>query len=66
MKILPVLARHDTIVSLDLSSTEGLQRNRLGMAGVECLAHYLKQGALWTFLNLASTGIGNEELALIS
>ena len=52
------LLENTTIISLDLSSKEGLNRNRLGTQGVESLEWILQKNKTLQFLNLASTAIG--------
>ena len=52
------LLENNTIISLDLSSKEGLNRNRLGTQGVESLEWILQKNKTLQFLNLGSTAIG--------
>ena len=52
------LLENTSIISLDLSSKEGLNRNRLGTQGVESLEWILQKNKTLQFLNLASTAIG--------
>lgn len=52
------LLENNTIISLDLSSKEGLNRNRLGTQGVESLEWILQKNKTLQFLNLGSTSIG--------
>ena len=47
------LLENNTIISLDLSSKEGLNRNRLGTQGVESLEWILQKNKTLQFLNLA-------------
>lgn len=52
------LLENVSIISLDISSKEGLNRNRLGTQGVESLEWILQKNKILQFLNLASTAIG--------
>lgn len=52
------LLENTSIISLDLSSKEGLNRNRLGTQGVESLEWILQKNKTLQFLNLGSTAIG--------
>lgn len=52
------LLENCSVVSVNLSSKEGLNRNRLGVRGVEPLEWVLKKNKTLHFLKLSSTSIG--------
>jgi hypothetical protein len=56
--IFQVLYHNNTLISLNLKSYEGLNRNKLSPKGVAILADVLKQNRTLQFLNLAATQIG--------
>ena len=56
------LLENYTIISLDVSSREGLYRNRLGEKGAQALEGFLRYSATLTFLSLAATSLTAEQL----
>jgi Ran GTPase-activating protein (RanGAP) involved in mRNA processing and transport len=60
------LLDNQSITSLDLSSQEGLHRNRLAAQGCEPLAVLFKANPVLVHLNLAGTAIGPEGLEYVS
>ena len=63
-QLFPALARAGTLYSLNLSSFENLNRNRIGPKGCAPLVALLRCGLLG-ILNVADNGIGNEGLQLL-
>ena len=49
-------------MSINISSLEGLRRNRLGPRGAEALGELLKVNRTLTHINIADTSIGKEGL----
>lgn len=60
------LAGSHTVTSLDLSSSEGLHRNRITGKGAEALVPLLKGNQVLMHLNLAGTGLGQEGIELLA
>lgn len=58
--VIKVVTTHGAIVSFDLSSHEGLHRNRLGLQGAAAIVSLLKRNHLLWILNIAGTSLGNE------
>ena len=63
---LTLIANHGSLSSIDISSHEGLNRNRLCAYGAEPFATILKQNALLSMLNLAGTSLGVEGIVYIA
>lgn len=47
-------------MSLDVSSSEGLHRNRIGPKGMHAISRVLSTNKVLTLLNLSGNAIGNE------
>jgi Ran GTPase-activating protein (RanGAP) involved in mRNA processing and transport len=60
------LTVNESIVSLDVSSHEGLHRNHLATKGVKWLTQVLKHNKILTILNLSGNSIKIEGLAYIA
>lgn len=54
--------RNESLISIDISSHKGLNRNRIGWKGAESIGKVLQTNKILQFLNLAGTGIGAEGL----
>ena len=63
--ILDLLGNHMTLASIDISSHEGLHRNRLGIVGSQAVNRLLKTSQVISILNLAGTGIGPDGIEYI-
>ena len=63
--IIQALAYNESLVDLNLSSFEGLNRNTLGCKGVEPLRQILAFNRFLTILNVSGNFIGNKGLAFI-
>ena len=63
--ITKILAYHPSITSFDMSSYEGLHRNRIGPQGACFMGNVIRENKILQFLSLAGTGLGDgiEELA---
>lgn len=59
------LYRNNTIISLNLSSSDRCHRNKLGTKGAKDLADLLKVSWYLQYLNLSSTGLCNEGAKMI-
>lgn len=57
-----ILNGHHSLASIDISSHEGLHRNRLCTIGSKALSNLIKNSQVLTCLNLSSTCIGPEGL----
>ena len=53
------------LVSLDLSSNEGLHRNRLGTQAAKAIKDFLASNALMQTLNLEGTSLGSQGISLV-
>ena len=60
------LAGSHTVTSLDLSSSEGLHRNRIAGKGAEALIPLLRGNQVLMHLNLAGTGLGQDGIELLA
>ena len=60
------LSSSHAVTSLDLSSSEGLHRNRIAGKAAEALVPLLKLNRVLMHLNLAGTGLGQEGLELLA
>ena len=65
MDVLKVVTTHGSLVSFDISSQEGLHRNRLGPQGALAVVHLLKRNRLLWILNISGTALGNDGLEAI-
>ena len=59
-EIFSSLYRNNTIISLNLSSSDRCHRNKLGTKGAKDLSNLLKTSLYLQYLNLSSTGLCNE------
>ena len=57
--------RNESLISIDISSHKGLNRNRIGWKGAESIGKVLQTSKILQFLNLAGTGIGSEGLKFL-
>jgi len=65
IQLLKVLNYNESIISLNLSSKKGLNRNTLGAAGMEPLEQILLCNKTLCYLNVAGNFIGDEGLGYI-
>lgn len=56
------LKNYESLFTLDLSSKEGLHRNRLHETGAKGLTLLLKKSKILSILNLSGTSLGNKGL----
>lgn len=63
--IFTALLNQHSIISLDLSSKEGINRNRLSHEGMRLLEKVLKENLLLEFLYLSGNSVKNEGLKSI-
>jgi Ran GTPase-activating protein (RanGAP) involved in mRNA processing and transport len=63
--IFTTLLNQHSIISLDLSSKEGINRNRLSHEGMRLLERVLKENLLLEYLYLAGNSVKNEGLKSI-
>lgn len=57
--------RNEGLISIDISSHKGLNRNRIGPKGAESMGKVLQSCSILQFLNLAGTGIGTDGLKFL-
>lgn len=60
------LLDHKSLVSLNLSNTNGLNRNRIGWNGCIGLSKLLGTNPVMQMINIADNGVGNKGLKLLS
>lgn len=65
-KVFSALKSHPSLVSLNISSSGGLYRNKLGSLGAVGLEIYLKENKVITHLNIAGTFLGSEGLRYLT
>lgn len=56
-KLFHSLIDNNTLVSLNIGSRDGLNRNKLGMLGIQQLGVFLKYSSTIQFLDLCNTGL---------
>jgi Ran GTPase-activating protein (RanGAP) involved in mRNA processing and transport len=56
--IICAIMNNQYIVSVDFSGVEGIERNRLGIAGCRDLSFFLRRSAVIAHLNISACGIG--------
>ena len=54
------MASHKSVTSINISSPEGLNRNRIGLKGSDALRKLLKKNEILTILNLEGNSLGHE------
>ena len=59
------LADNDSVISINLSTIDGVARNRISQTGIEELATYLRKNNFIEMLDLSSISLGNEGLEAI-
>ena len=60
-----MLAYNESIVDLNVSSFEGLHRNRIGPKGVKSLGDILRYNTILSILNIGGNCIGNAGISHI-
>ena len=59
------LQKNESLVSLNVSTIEGIARNRISHSGIEELKKLLRKTKFLNILDASSIGVGNEGLAAI-
>ena len=66
VRLLSSVSMSETIIHLDISSHEGIHRNRIGFSGAKMLRHLLSKNKVLTLLNLKGVSLNIYELEIIS
>ena len=63
--IFDALFKNNTLISLDISSSERIRRNKLEMYGVNILKNLMSKTYILSYLNLSLIGLGNGGIDLL-
>lgn len=63
--LLKMLETNESLISLNISSHEGLHRNRLCIEGGEALSDLLEKNQILTYLNISGTSLGPDGLSIL-
>ena len=61
-----MLSTHDSIQSVDVSSLEGLHRNKIGLGGAKAAAHAITVNPILAIVNISGNSLGYEGINAIS